>query len=209
MPYFNEYNEPNTIQAHGIVVLEKKHQAIKALKRKHKPSVHGHKLWHSSFLLMDYLNFHPLPNKSSLMEIGCGWGTTSIFCAKRFGAKATGVDLDPNVFPYLHTLAEFNQVTINTEQAPLEKLSKAKLANHHTVLGTDICFWDELVNKIYNLIRRSLQAGVTQVVLADPGRSTFHQLVARCSKKYSTECHPWYTQDPEFISGYVLCVSAR
>ena len=48
------------------------------------------------------------------MEVGCGWGLLGIYCAKKYGARVTGVDIDSEVFPYLNLHAEINQVEIST-----------------------------------------------------------------------------------------------
>ena len=61
-------------------------------------------------------------------------------------------------------------------QARFEKLTQARLADVDIVAGADICFWDELTPVLYNLIRRSLRAGVKQIIIADPGRSPFYAL---------------------------------
>ncbi len=46
------------------------------------------------------------------MEVGCGWGLLSIYCAKNFQAQLTGVDADKNVFPFLKLHAKANGVKI-------------------------------------------------------------------------------------------------
>ena len=99
MPKLEQLPEPNIYQAYGIYLLESKHRLIRRLKKAYQPSVHGHKTWKASFLLMDYLQHHPLAKKSRVMEIGCGWGPGSIYCAKRFKARVTAVDIDREVFP--------------------------------------------------------------------------------------------------------------
>ena len=40
----------------------------------------------------------------------------------------------------------------------------------HTLMGTDICFWDEMTTPLFELIQRARAAGVEQVLIADPGR---------------------------------------
>ena len=50
--------------------------------------------------------------KSKILEIGCGWGVTAIYCTKQFDAEVTGVDADPDVVPYLQTHAGLNEVHI-------------------------------------------------------------------------------------------------
>ena len=50
------------------------------------------------------------------------------------------------------------------------------------IVGADICFWDDLTPILFNLIRRSQRAGVQKVIIADPNRSPFLALTARCKE---------------------------
>ncbi|NJN52676.1 MAG: hypothetical protein HC809_13880 [Gammaproteobacteria bacterium] len=82
--------ESHVYRAYGIYLLQSQHRLMRQLRRVHEPSVHGHKTWDSSFILMDYLIEHPLRRGTRVMEVGCGWGPASVFCATRFGAKSPG-----------------------------------------------------------------------------------------------------------------------
>ena len=82
MPKLQPLPEDHMYQAYGIYLLESKHRLIRRLKKAYQPSVHGHKTWNASFLLMDYLQHNPLKKKSKVLEVGCGWGPGSVFCAK-------------------------------------------------------------------------------------------------------------------------------
>ena len=117
MPKLERVPEAHMTHAYGIYFLEPKHRLIKALKRRYKPSIHGHKTWGAGFLLMDYLQHHGLKRAARGMEIGCGWGGVSVFCAKQFNARMTAVDLDRAVFPYVDVLAELNEVQLEQRQA--------------------------------------------------------------------------------------------
>ena len=55
MPRIERLPEPNVYPAYGIYLLQSQHRLIRRLKRLYEPSVHGHKTWGASFLLMDYL----------------------------------------------------------------------------------------------------------------------------------------------------------
>ena len=112
MPRLQRVPEPHVQYAYGVYLLGHKHQLIKALKSRHQPSIHGHRSWDSAFLMMDYLVHNPLNDGSTVMELGCGWGAVATFCAKKFSATVTGVDLDAQVFPYLEVLAEINGVEL-------------------------------------------------------------------------------------------------
>src|SRR5699024_3573666 len=85
--------EPHTLRSRGLTLLRSGHREIRRLKRaNHVPSIHGTKVWNSSFLIMDELTRNKsLKADSHLMDIGCGWGPLSIFAAKRFGCRVTAV----------------------------------------------------------------------------------------------------------------------
>ena len=112
MPELTRMPEANVYQAYGIYLLRRQHRLIRRLMRVYEPTVHGHKLWRASFLLMDYLQSNPPAKRSKIMEIGCGWGSASVFCAQRFGADVTGVDADRDIFPFLDVIAALNSVKI-------------------------------------------------------------------------------------------------
>ena len=87
---------------HGVKMLTSSHPEIRRIKRSDaQPSIHGNKLWKSSFLLIDYLRKNPPEHCKTVMDAGCGWGMGGIYCAKAFGSKVISVDADKDVFPYL------------------------------------------------------------------------------------------------------------
>ena len=175
--------EPHTIRTRGITLLRSGHKEIRRLKRSnHTPSIHGNKVWNSSFLIMDHLTRQKMTADQHLLDIGCGWGPLSIFAARRFGCHVTAVDADPDVFPYLDLHAQINKVAIEQKVLRFEKLTQKMLTPVDIMAGADICFWDELTPVLYNLIRRGLRAGVKQVIIADPGRSPFYALAERCEQ---------------------------
>ena len=168
-------------RAFGLQILNSSHADIKRLKREgYAAKLHGNKFWNSSLLLMNHLKRHPLKSNARVIELGCGWGLLGIYCARNFAAQVTGVDADKNVFPYLNLHAELNGVKISTVQNSFERLTKAWLADFDVILGSDICFWDDMSNTLYNLIRRSLKGGVKQIIISDPVRAPFTHLATRC-----------------------------
>jgi predicted nicotinamide N-methyase len=197
------------IRAYGIRVLQSRHPEIRRLKRLHAPSVHGNKHWVSSWLLMDYLRRHPLPKGARVMEIGCGWGLAGIYCAKKFNAIVTGVDIDSEVFPYLQLHAAINKVHVATLQKKFNKLQETDLQNIDIVIGADICFWDKMVYPLKRFIRRALNAGVRQVIIADPARSPFEKLSKYFIKKGKGETFDWHIQRPRKIQGQLLKIKNR
>jgi predicted nicotinamide N-methyase len=195
-------------QAYGLKVLKAVHPLIRHLKSEHDPSIHGNKFWNSSWAIMDYLEYQGLPLNSRVLEAGCGWGLAGIYCARKYGAKVTGLDADPAVFPYLELHALINEVAIDTWQCKFEEVKKKDLAQHDLLIGADICFWDEMVEPVYKLVKKAVEAGVGQVIVADPGRPPFHQMSERCVEKLGGEIKEWDVEGPVKVSAYLLIVGS-
>lgn len=179
-----ETTPKNSSKAYGIQLLKASHPAIKKLKITSPATIHGNKFWGSSYLLMDYFKKHPLKKTDRVMELGCGWGLASIYMNKKFGCDVTGVDADEAVFPYLDLHADLNKAHVSTLKKRFEKLTKKDLANYDVLIAADVCFWDELADIHYKLIRRAVQAGVKKIVYADPERSPFLTLAEKCTDKF-------------------------
>ncbi len=209
MPRLERVPEAHIDYAYGIYLLDSKHRLIKALKKRYKPSIHGHKTWGSSFLLMDYLTHHGLRRGANAMEVGCGWGGASVFCAHQFKSQMTGVDLDAAVFPYVDVLAELNGVEVKHLQADFTKIKTAQLAQQRYLIGSDICFWDSLVKPLARMVTRSFKAGVERVVITDPGRPTFYEFCDLMAQKYDTRLQEWYAIEPERFEGEVVDIRPR
>lgn len=189
----------------GLTVRKNAHPDMRRLRREAgEPSLHGNKFWKSSCLTMDYLKRNPLLQGSRVLDLGCGWGLGGIFCAKQFGARVTGLDADSSVFPFTHYHAELNGVEVNTWRCRYEKVSEAQLREFDALIGTDICFWDQLEPALYNLTRRALRAGVKRVVLVDPGRSPFRSLAERAEEKLGASYREWEVSRPLKASGCIL-----
>lgn len=191
--------------AYGVTALGKKHKLIKKLrKRQPSPNLHGTRVWGSSYIVMDYLEKQPIPKQSRVMDLGCGWGALSIYCAKNQNARVTAVDADARVFSYLKAQAKFNEVKIKTKTKRYQKLKPTLLAKQHTLLGSDICFWDELTEALYKTIKRAKRAGVQQILIADPGRTPFMKLAKKCARRYRTELIEYSLEEPVPVQGYLL-----
>ena len=195
-------------EAFGVTILKASHERIRGLKQDHEPDIHGHKFWTSSWLIMDYLEHQGLPEQSRVMEVGCGWGLASIYCAKNHGASVVGVDADSKVFPYLHVHAELNGVVVSTRKSRFENLKKKHLAEQNILLGADICFWDNMVDPLYKLIKKAVNAGVQQVIVADPGRPPFDDVCAKAEKKLGGEVKEWEVKKPVKAHGWLLIVGS-
>ena len=176
----------------NIVMPTSSHPAIRRVKRRDiNPSIHGNKLWKSSCLLIDYLKKNPSEHCQSVVDVGCGWGISGIWCAKTLGADVTSVDADSNVFPYLNTVAEINGVKTSPLVARFEQLSVEQLSSFDMLLAADICFWDELAKPVSELVDRAVEAGVKRILIADPERAPFFVMAEHCIKQHCAEVIEW------------------
>lgn len=204
MPKLERLPEPNIYQAYGIYLLEAKHRLIRRLRKAYQPSVHGHKTWNASFLLMDYLQHQPLTKRARVLEVGCGWGPGSVFCASRFGAKVTALDIDKDVFPFLEVLAALNNVDVTPLSRRFEKLTTEELGDFDVLVGSDICFWDKMIRPLNRLVGRALDAGVKRIIITDPGRPPFYELCDLARQQHRVELTEWYATEPEYFAGEVV-----
>ena len=191
----------------GLTMLTPSHPEVRRLQHDAaRPSLHGHKIWPTSFVLMDYLHQRGVPPQTRVLELGCGWGLVGIACAKTFQAEVTGLDADTAVFPYLQLHAERNGVHIATRHGTFADLGPQDLAAFDLIVGADICFWEELVEPLYQLVRQGVAAGVAEILLADPGRPPFDELCARCVPHGDAEVLAWAMTTPIAESGQILRV---
>ena len=195
------------INAYGIKVLLSPHPAIRRLKRNFTPKSHGNRFWWSSWLLMDYFRRNGLPEGSRVLEVGCGWGLLSVYCAKKHKVVVTGADIDRNVLPYGMFHAEINNVNVSFIQKGFEHLRKKDLENYDIILGADICFWDHMTDLLKNLILRAKRAGVRQVFISDPIRSPFESLCEYFNEERGGELIDWIAPEPREILGQILKIT--
>ena len=78
------------------------------------------------------------------------------------------------------------------------------LEQYDVVLGSDICFWDDLVKPLRLLIKRAIRAGVRGVLISDPGRETFAELARTFVRKGSGEVIEWTARRPRVMHGRIL-----
>lgn len=198
----------HTVSASGVFALKSSHPGVRALKREgYVPSIHGNKVWRSSFVLMDYFSTYPLNINETVLDVGCGWGLTGIFLNKMQHCQVTGVDADTSVAPFLALQAEINGAAMGFTGKRFEQLTKAYLSQFDTVIGADICFWDEMTKSLFNLVRRAMQAGVKQVVIADPGRAPFIELADMCASYYDAEIIVRSIYEPVKSTKHILVVN--
>ena len=193
--------KPHIIEHLGISALRSTHPEVRKLKRQQSGhSAHGNKVWRSSFVLMDYLTTYPPKPESQILDVGCGWGLTSIFLAKEYAANVTGLDIDSGVEPFLQLQAQVNQCEINFQCGGFESLTETELSAFHLIVAADICFWDEMVDPLLDLFRDALAAGVKRIVIADPGRPPFWSLCEHAVETLDAEIvtrriyEPWRTE---------------
>jgi predicted nicotinamide N-methyase len=194
----------------GVLFPTASHPAIRRAKRQHEaPEIHGNKLWKSSCLIIDYLYKHPDPRPRQVLDAGCGWGIGGIWCARHFGATVTSLDADRHVFPFLKVTAELNGVTTQSRVSRFERLSRKDLSAFDTLIAADVCFWDELVGPVANLVNRAIDAGVERIIIADPERPTFHEMAQRCIDRHGGEVLTWSTRGSLATRGALLVIDNR
>lgn len=192
----------------GVTVLKNAHPDIRRIKREvGDATIHGNKFWKSTNLMIDYLNTNAPKQRWRILEVGCGWGISGIYCAKNFAANVTCLDADETVFAFLNFHAELNGVKVATLKNRFEKITTNTLAEYDMVIGSDICFWDEMTDALYNLMNRACRAGVKRVVITDPGREPFQEMAAKCDKKYDVIYDNWSVPFPLNTSGLVLDIN--
>ncbi len=193
----------------GIDIFPADHPAIEELsERLEDPSIHGDKIWDASFVMMDFLRKFPLASGSRCLEVGCGWGVLTAYLARHSTGQVTGLDADESVKPYFDLHARQNNVTPCFVKGTMKSMTTDKLRQFDAILGGDICFWDELKTDWQNLIRRALKAGVSQILIVDPGRPPFWELVDYSEKHYGAEIWSHEISEPDEIEQYVLEINS-
>ena len=89
----------------------------------------------------------------------------------------------------------------------MKQMKKKDLANYDVIVGGDICFWDELADEWFAMLKRAASAGVKKLVLADPGRQPFLDLIDKCDKKWPTEHLIWLALQPKKFEGSLMIVT--
>lgn len=191
----------------GITLPSNSHKAIRKVRREgNYPSIHGDKTWKSSLLLIDYLKRNPPEHCRRVIDVGCGWGSSGIWCAKTLGSDVTSMDADEDVFPFLDVVADLNGVTTTPLVSRFEQLTKKQLAEFDMLIAADICFWDELVRPVYNMVNRAVQAGVKHILIADPERPTFHEMAERCVDKHCADLIEWEVKRGAKAQGAIMVI---
>ena len=192
----------------GVKALQTNHPAVKKIKRQQSGhTAHGNKIWRSNFVLMDYLSTYPLNQNSKILDIGCGWGLTSIYLAKIFEAKVTASDIDPNVEAFLRLHSSINKCDIKFQIKAFQDYSEQDLSHYDAIVSSDICFWDELVEPLIKFINRAKCSGVKNVYIADPGRPPFWALCDQCVGAYDAEIVKRKIYEPLKTEKFILAIN--
>src|SRR5262249_25521675 len=97
-------------------------------------------------------------------------------------------------------------VHLATRHGTFAELTPQDLAAFDLLVGADICFWEDLVAPLYQLIRHSVAAGVAEILVADPSRPPFDELCARCVPQGDADMFTWAMTTPVGDRGGLLGV---
>lgn len=192
----------------GLKILRSTHPEVRKIKRKQQGhSAHGNKVWRSSFALIDYLETYPIEAHSKVLEIGCGWGLSGLYAAKNQQADVTGIDIDASVQPYFVLQNAINDSVVKFQQRSFESLTTEELNQYQYIIGSDICFWDEMTDPLFDLIERAIKSGVKKILIADPGRPPFWELGDRCAQRLNSEIITRRIYQPFKSEKYILAIT--
>lgn len=192
----------------GLKILRSTHPEVRKIKRKQQGhSAHGNKVWRSSFALIDYLETYPIEAHSKVLEIGCGWGLSGLYVAKNQQADVTGIDIDASVQPYFALQNAINDSVVKFQQRSFESLTTEELNQYQYIIGSDICFWDEMTDPLFDLIERAIKSGVKKILIADPGRPPFWGLGDRCAQRLNSEIITRRIYQPFKSEKYILTIT--
>jgi predicted nicotinamide N-methyase len=195
-------------RVHGLKILLSHHPRIRRLKRIYQPEFHGNKVWTSGLTLIDFINKSGMARNASVLDIGCGWGLAGVFCAKKFGARVTGMDTDPNIFPYLELHAEINKVGITPLVKGYDRLTPKEIKGYDILIGSDICFWDSMVKPFKRLISLAIRNGSRRIIFADPGRESFLDSANSFVEKGKGELLWWESKGSKRIASHIYHYTA-
>jgi len=121
----------------------------------------------------------------------------------------TGIDLDPAVFPFMDVLADLNGVAVAQNSTNLNALKGRDLGQFKYIFGSDICFWDSLIDPLARMTGRALNNGVERVIIADPGRPTFYEYCDLMANRYDATLQEWYAIEPDRFEGEIVEIKKK
>lgn len=192
------------MRSHGVRLLLSNHKDIRKLKKGYRPTDHGHKVWPTTWLLIDYLKHTENLHGEKVLDLACGWGLPGIFCARVLKSHVTWIDGDGMVYPYLKVQAENNSVIPNFMAMDIEKVGKNILKDIDVVIASDICFCDSLIDPLRRFINRAKKAAVSRIYISDPGRWPFDDLSELFLNKSGATLIEWEITNPVNAQGKIL-----
>ncbi len=202
----------NTLSAHyrefyGVGTFLSGHPAMRQAKRQQaRAHLHGNKVWAASYLMMAYLDTHPLDHDLKTLEVGCGSALASIYCSKHFASRATVSDADPAVKAQLELHSQLNNTKLHWQEAQFSDFNETELAQFDTLLACDVCFWDQMTEDLAQLIDKAVNAGVSKILIADPMRPPFLALADYCITAHFAELLPIQAQTRRHHKGAILVI---
>ena len=180
---------------HDIKIPLSSDKDIKKIKRtKDKPVSNGNKVWNSSLTIIDFLSRYNLKNIDTTIDIGCGWGVVLAYLEKQ-GVDCVGIDVDKNMKHYVDVVNKLNKTNVEVLHMDYKELPKETFSKVDLVIGCDICYWENHVGNIVDLIKLAK----CPVLIADPGRDTFWEL----TEKVKGNLHEILLKKPRAVRGYV------
>ena len=198
-------SDTDYIYYQGLKILTSTHPKVRQIKRKQSGhSAHGNKVWRSCFALIDYLETYPVEPQSNVLEIGCGWGVAGMYLTKNQQAMVTGMDIDSSVRDFFDLQNRINNCSQEFQERSFASLSQDDLIHYQHLIGSDICFWDELTDPLFKLICDAKNVGVKNILIADPGRPPFWQLADLCTEQLNSEVITRRILEPWKSEKYIL-----
>ena len=196
--------QQNEIISHGVRLLLPNHKEIRQLRKEPAPTDHGHKIWPTTWMLIDYLKSSRAAEGKRVLDLACGWGLPGIFCAKVSFSRVTWIDGDERVYPFLEILARKNNVEPNFISMDFNRIGHSILKNIDIIIASDICFCDTLIDPIRRLVNRAKNAKVKEIYISDPGRWPFEDLAELFINKRYAELIDWEVTEPVKSEGKIL-----
>jgi predicted nicotinamide N-methyase len=185
MPKFETSDQISKIRSHrGTRVYMGSHPALRAhMRGVNRPKHFGDRVWGSALQLIEQLEHTSV---RTVLDIGCGWGLLGIHLARTIGAEVTCTDLDECLENIVQAHAKLNEVSIKFCAVGFDELVKTDLV-HDLIVGSDICFSEEVVGQLKVLVDHAFNCGAGEIMIADIGRPDFKDLVKHCEEKYITK----------------------
>lgn len=157
---------------------------------------------------MDYLASTTQTQPKTVIDAGCGWGLSGIWCAKHLQATVASLDADPDVIPYLELTAKINGAEVTPIVGRFEDLGSDLLSATDLLIGADICFWDELVDPVITMITTAIESGTKRIVIADPQRAPFLAVCEHILERFGGELIEWRAPATKTVGALLVIENA-